>query len=1035
MTIPAILVSRKPSTSMKHLPLFTRCCLVGLGLFFSVSLANAQAPATGIVEGRIINAASGSILENARVKLEGTDLEALTSSTGEYRLTNVPAGEVQISVHYSEFVRQTKSITIAAGQVATADYALELMPADGLPGGRAVELATFTVNERRLTAQALALNEQKVAANIKNVVSFEEFGDMGEGNPGEFLKYVPGVSINYGPNIPQFASIRGMPANGTLVTVDGGPIASSAGDRQFELTGAATGNIDRIEVTKSPTPDMPANAIGGAINIVGKSGFSRTKPLFTYSVYGTFNLLDDPTGLQPSFSKRAGTDSRTAGRTIQPGVDLSYILPVNDKLALTFSAGMSTRYNYYDSAYTLWNLVTNVDERFYKTDTIIISDRTLAAATVDWRLNKENTFRFSAQISSEHFKVATSTMDFRFGANATGDVDSTQGRAGAGSVFDTAGAYNSDRDTNHFTFRYNHDGRTWKFDADATYSQSERENADTKEGTFSGFTASYSGLTLSAEGMDQVYTGLLPKITATNGAGAAVNVTDAGGMPITAAAAAVGSKTVDTVKGARMNLSRSFSGALLLRVQAGVSVFEEGLDTTRTARTWAFAVPGGAGSNTANALNLISDEYSAITNWYNTENQRVPVRWISPEKLYGLYLTNPSYFTLNEAAKYTGAVNASKFISETISAAYVRFDSRSFENRLRIVTGVRFEKTKDDGQGPLNDIGATYARDAAGNILRTSAGVPIRVTTDALELAKLQYVERGIRSQRSYEGFYPSLNASFEFTEKLIARAAYARTIGRPAMVEITPGVVFPNPTTTARTITLNNPGLLPWTSDNYDLSLETYDFKGAMISVGVFRKDISDFFSTVVSPMTPELLAEYGLSEEYSTYDISTKRNGGEASLTGFEWSYRQSLNFLPGWARGFHVFINGTHISLSGQNADDFTSFSPKNINWGVSYARARFLAKVNVAQSGKVRNGVIASSATVPVGAHRYIGSQTTIDLSAQYRLSKLFTLYGSVRNAGQADKYTLDYAESTPEFARVRVVQRFGAMFTLGIKGEF
>jgi outer membrane receptor protein involved in Fe transport len=193
------------------------------------------------------------------------------------------------------------------------------------------------------------------------------------------------------------------------VTVDGGPIASSAGDRQFELTGAATGNIDRIEVTKSPTPDMPANAIGGAINIVGKSGFSRTKPLFTYSVYGTFNLLDDPTGLQPSFSKRAGTDSRTAGRTIQPGVDLSYILPVNDKLALTFSAGMSTRYNYYDSAYTLWNLVTNVDERFYKTDTIIISDRTLAAATVDWRLNKENTFRFSAQISSEHFKVATST--------------------------------------------------------------------------------------------------------------------------------------------------------------------------------------------------------------------------------------------------------------------------------------------------------------------------------------------------------------------------------------------------------------------------------------------------------------------------------------------------------------------------------------------------------------------------------------------------------------------------------------------------
>lgn len=1020
---------------MTHHTLFTRCSLAAVGLFLSVVSVSAQTAATGIVEGRIVNAASGNILENARVTVEGTNLEAQTAATGEYRLINVPAGEVKISAYYSEFVRQTKTVTVAGGQTAVADYALELVPADGLPGGRAVELETFTVSERRLTAQALALNEQKVAANIKNVVAFEEFGDMGEGNPGEFLKYVPGVSINSGPNIPQFASIRGMPANGTLVTVDGGPIASSAGDRQFELTGAATGNIDRIEVTKSPTPDMPANAIGGSINIVGKSGFSRKKPLLTYSIYATFNHLDDPSGFKPSLSKRPGPDSRTAARPVQPGIDLSYILPVNDKLALTFSLGASTRYHYYDSAYTLWNLVTNIDERFYKTDSIIISDRTLAAATVDWRLNKQNTFRFSAQFSAEHFKVATSTMDFRFGANAAGDVDSTQGRAGLGSVFDTAAAYNSDRDTSHFTFRYNHDGQVWKFDADATYSQSERENADTKEGTFSGFTASYSGLTLSAEGMDRVYTGLLPKFTATNGTGTSVNITDGGGMPITAAAAAVGLQTTDTVKGARMNIARSLSGALPLRIQAGLSIFEEQLDTIRTARTWAFAVPGGAGSNTANALNLISDDYSAVTYWRNTANERVPVRWISPEKLYKLYLSTPSYFTLNQVAQYTGAVNASKLISETISAAYVRLDSRSFQNRLRIVTGVRFERTDDDGQGPLNDIGATYARDAAGNILRTSAGVPIRVSTDALELAKLQYVERGTRSKRSYDGFYPSVNASYELTDQLIARAAYARTIGRPAMAEITPGVVFPNPTTTARTITLNNPGLMPWVSDNFDLSLETYNLKGAVISAGVFRKNISDFFTTIVSPMTPDLLEEYGLSQEYSTYDISTKRNGGEANLTGFEWSYRQSLNFLPGWARGFYVFINGTHISLSGPNADDFTSFSPKNINWGVSYARAKFMAKMNVAQSGKVRNGVIAPSATIPVGAYRYVGSQTTIDLSAEYKFSKRFTLYGSVRNAGQADRYTLDYAESTPEFARVRVVQRFGAMVSLGVKGEF
>ena len=86
------MASRKPPTFMKPRPLFIRGCLVGLGLFFAVSLVNAQTPATGVVEGRIINAASGSILENARVTVEGANLEALTSATGEFRLTNVPVG-------------------------------------------------------------------------------------------------------------------------------------------------------------------------------------------------------------------------------------------------------------------------------------------------------------------------------------------------------------------------------------------------------------------------------------------------------------------------------------------------------------------------------------------------------------------------------------------------------------------------------------------------------------------------------------------------------------------------------------------------------------------------------------------------------------------------------------------------------------------------------------------------------------------------------------------------------------------------------
>ncbi|HRE80060.1 MAG TPA: carboxypeptidase regulatory-like domain-containing protein, partial [Opitutaceae bacterium] len=263
-----------------------------------------RAQSAGSIEGRVINLASGEALGNARLRIEGTTLEVLTDASGQYRFPTVPAGAVAVTVSYSGFETTTQRTQVTPGQVATLDYSLPLVNV----AGERIALEKFTVTENALTAEALAINEQRVADNLKNVVAFEEFGNMGEGNPGEFLKYVPGVSVTFGPAIALEATVRGMPPIGTLVLEEGNEIASSNGDRNFELTGAATGNIERIEVTKSPTPDMPANAIGGSINIIGKSGFSSRKPELTYSVYYTVNDLKD----YPN-SKRFTFDRRVTG--------------------------------------------------------------------------------------------------------------------------------------------------------------------------------------------------------------------------------------------------------------------------------------------------------------------------------------------------------------------------------------------------------------------------------------------------------------------------------------------------------------------------------------------------------------------------------------------------------------------------------------------------------------------------------------------------------------------------------------------------
>ena len=107
-------------------------------------------------------------------------------------------------------------------------------------------------------------------------------------------------------------------------------------------------------------------------------------------------------------------------------------------------------------------------------------------------------------------------------------------------------------------------------------------------------------------------------------------------------------------------------------------------------------------------------------------------------------------------------------------------------------------------------------------------------------------------------------------------RAAYAKTIGRPTLAEIIPGITITDPDSpaTTRTITAINAGLNPWTANSYDLTFELYELKGATASVSLFRKDISNFFGSVRTPATPALLAELARVLERPKFDVILQRS-----------------------------------------------------------------------------------------------------------------------------------------------------------------
>ena len=994
----------------------------------------AQTAAAGIIEGRVANAAAGTNLKQVRVVVEGTVLEALSDDAGEFRLVGVPAGEVTLRATVAGLAPQTARVRVVAGQTARQDFDLGTRD-------QVVTLDKFTVAERELSAQAAALQEQRIAPNIKNVVAFEEFGDLGDGNPGEFLKFVPGIQVSMNPAIPGEATIRGMPGSGTILTVDGVELSTdSPSTRGAVFSASNVANMDRIEVTKVPTPDMPANAVGGMLNVVGKSGFARRNPQLTYSLFGLLTTIEPITQLGRELFRRGGADKGTAGAHTRPGFDVTYIRPVNDRLALTFSLGHNARWEDKDNLAPTWNRTTFVQTQSAIAAQIAVRDRDVASVRADWRPAPGHSIFATFQYTTDvvHTRIGTYTQ--AYGAGATGGENFTQGApanaAGVGAGTTTlANTYREQiKSTRHGAIGHRGEFRGWTTAATLAHSHSRRETLSAQDGYeyFGTVSANLTGLVLRADNFGQQRLGTPPTVRGTR-AGQSVDLTD-GRLytlnTVTSPQEPIMKSDLTTLK---LSASRPLGFALPVVVKAGVDWSRAERDIRAETRTWTFRPTFAATSpeRLVGSYDLINWGYSDTRSFRNGDR----VKWIDPRKLYELYKANPGYFVLNEANYHISRVNGSRKLEETITAGYLRTDTKLFDNRLWLVAGARYERTDDEGAGALNDVRAIYQQDAQGNLLRNAAGALIRVSPDALTTARLQYKERASLGKKHYGDVYPSVNASWSFSENFVGRAAYAATIGRPDLDFIIPtrSVTDPSSAEANRTITTTNAGLEPWTADNYDLSFESYSVKGATVAVSLFRKQLTNFFVTRRTDATLELLAEMGLSDDYLDYDVITTSNSPDTVTTsGLEWSWRQSLKpfaALPAWARGAQFWVNGTHLRITGSGRDSFSGYSPRVLNWGASYASARFLVRYNVSRIARQRATISAA------GTYDAQDTRMVQDANIEYRLHKKFSLYASVRNLANEPRPLVTISATAPAYTRPRTYTYYGALWTMGVKGTF
>ncbi|MFM9092873.1 MAG: carboxypeptidase regulatory-like domain-containing protein, partial [Verrucomicrobiota bacterium] len=642
----------------------------------------AQAPGgTAALSGRVQNEVTGQFLNNARVSVRGTDQTTFTDETGTFRVPALPAGRVTVEAFYSGLDPVTATVELRAGESARRDFNLTNQAAYGAAAGGVVKLDAFVLSSSKLNeGEALATNEQRFAPNIKNVVATDAFGDVAEGNVAEFMKVLPGVTIEYSDASPNAVAIRGFDPNLTAVTMDGSQLANASGsaaNRSFLFTQVSINNTSRIEVTKVPTPANPADGISGTVNMVSKSAFERSRAQFNYRV--TMTASSD--GLQ---WKRQPFPFDTRERRIKPGFDFDYTLPVSKDFGIVFTGLSSKQWNEQNISGMTWNATAantgaSPSRPFLQTHQIIDAPkwytRDSTSLKADWRVTPNSVLSLGGQATYYRDKNGNVNRSATTGTAPTPSIaggtalsfspHTTIGATGRGGVTFSGNAIHIAARTLGTNARYRFDNGTWRLDSGAHLSTSKTWRRYHEKGSFNQLNISMlNPVRVTFEGIAPDYPA---RIRAFDNNNRELDLNDINNYRLTTA-------TSNAYRDHKENL---WGGDALLRrnltilginssLQAGGLFRSQERDRREWNRQWTYnpATPGDF-----SPAPFLAQVYKNRPNYFGFDN----IPWTSTNVAVEAWKKNPSLFVQTPAqvvAQEQSRIVASEWLREQVKALY-----------------------------------------------------------------------------------------------------------------------------------------------------------------------------------------------------------------------------------------------------------------------------------------------------------------------------------------------------------------------------
>jgi iron complex outermembrane recepter protein len=772
------------SLGNSHGRFWRRFCLtmgaLGAAFLFAVTPAIAQQAGTGTVEGRVQSAVTGESLENARVSVKGGTQIVFTDESGIYRLTNVPAGQVTLRVFFTGMQEKESVVTVTPGQVSPQDWSLQGRGTPEPAEGQTVKLDTFTVQSTRETnAQAIAVNEQRFKSNMASVVSTDEFGTLIDRNPGEVLKYLPGIDVESFANNIVGVSVRGLGSENTELNFDGMPVASmnaEAVNRGFEVQYSSSADIARVEVSYVPLPSDSANSMGGSINMIRRSAFEYSKRKIDY------RLVFRSDGERFTLKDMDGPKDRLVPRW-RPNWEIQWVEPLKkNTLGFTFTVGSTdTDVNTHWSV-PGWDLgsSTNNDAaqkaiaqgQDYNHPSLytpglrnplnhnapLWQGNKYASARVDWRPVRE--FKFGASVArTQGWKQVADDIRYQWDNSATGSGDreryvdryTSLGRLGGGAAFHSTPLWR-DIDSPGLTGTIEGQWRknAWTISGKGTWSISKYNYADTEHGFFNSTTvpnvtgttnvpqtgigsgtANPVSLTLNYYDIDYWGPKRIEAFTTPTGlapSGAAASDPNSWNVPIDWAsnsnvriggARSRPGRSEEIITAAKTFVKRDFFFTNPLSLQLGFDYTERYRNRHYDYLTWQFVGADGLPNTADDSATLIS----AVNVLPRRDSQYdyPAIQRISMSRLYQQYLDHPTWFQFDPAksARLSLTNDRAYDLTEKIKAPYLQFSSHWFHNRLDMTGGVRMEKTDALSHSLLHNADVLYQHYSNGLTIRS----------------------------------------------------------------------------------------------------------------------------------------------------------------------------------------------------------------------------------------------------------------------------------------------------------------------------